>query len=240
MTTVTPTTDDQGNIVGFDISTQQSYDSRHHPEDMIPMDDGSYQHVFQGVTLDEDAGTGSFNYDEYLGTLQEVYPGLNDAVGWLADAQDEYPHLAEAWNNALDSEDLEAVNQLTEQILQLYLDEANTTIQDEPEGEEPVEEYDEEVQTTQEWFDNIPDETLEAAVDEIHDTQFSEDQVETMSALSNAYDPESPEYSILMAGQMIAMGHISAEDAIDQIVNEYGDAAAAQAYFYLQNELSNH
>ena len=98
----------------------------------------------------------------------------------------------------------------------------------------PLEETDTDSQI-EEWYEGLSDEFIDEQVDKLYDQEFSSQDVELMSTLQTQYEPDSPHHNILYAGQQIANGVISVEEAIDLVTQEYGEAAAVAAYVELQH-----
>lgn len=218
---------------GFDGSKQHVLEN-----DYVQMEDGSFQHVFQNVELEDETGPQGFDFEEYVSGIQQVYPDLNDAVQWSIGNELVPEYLAIEWNNALDTQDLGRVNEIAEQLINLYLENNEGYVPEESDGTPPLEDEEYEEQTTDEWFESIPDEVLDETVDDLLDAEFTQDQVYAMQELHQQFDETSTEALMLEMGMSVSQGQLSMAEAIEIAIENYGEAEAAKAYFTLQNYLS--
>ncbi len=130
--------------------------------------------------------------------------------------------FGEVFNNAIQNEDLETFNLLSEQLLELY-DQA--VEQDEPE-------FDQQLQD-QEWFDQLKQADLENEIAIFEAKQFSVQDAELMADVGANYESDSVERAILMAGIDLAFGKTDLQTEINQITQKFGEVTAVAAYYRL-------
>ena len=153
---------------------------------------------------------------------QRHWIGLNMHPEFNAEEKAEF-------NNAVNTQDLDAINAFIERLMPAY---------EQAVAESEVEQTTEETDTVtqiEEWYEGLSDEFIDEQVDQLYDQEFSSQDVELMSTLQTQYEPDSPHHKILYAGQQIANGVISIDEAIDLVTQEYGEAAAVAAYVELQH-----
>jgi hypothetical protein len=227
MTTINPIVDSEGNYVGSEIvdnrSGWQSSDA-----DIIERADGSRAHIFGDVELDSD--NEGFSFDSYAADLRTAYPQLDSAIAWAAQSGAPGFDIA-GYNNAVDVEDLEAINAYSERLIGLY-EEALQSQEVEETEDEPDTELDS-------WFEeNISDEYIDGVIDQITDAEFTYEQGEQMQDLQENYAPDTPEHFLLELGQAITNGEISGEEAIQYALQSFSEAEVARAYVALQYQLN--
>ena len=89
-----------------------------------------------------------------------------------------------------------------------------------------------------EWYDSLSDEVLDETVEAILDMDITADEVQRMGEMATQYDEDSAQNAILMAGQLVGLGRMTIEDAIDEITETFGESRAAAAYFELSNRFN--
>jgi hypothetical protein len=231
MTTINPVVDSQGNYLGSEIVGErqgwQSSDS-----DIIERNDGSRAHIFGDVELSDEVE--GFNFDSYAETLRSAYPTLDSAIAWAAQGGAVGLDV-DAFNRAIDTENLEALNENIERLTQLY-QEALVTQQQQ---EETTEETDTEPTELDEWFaENMTEEVITQTVNEISSAEYSEEQVDQMAELRESYAADSPQALILNLGTAMGLGEASGQDAIEYALSQFSEAELAAAYFELTNILN--
>ena len=230
-----PVYDDNGNLTDIQvIGTRQG--GTHTPaNDFIEQYDGSYKHAFQDVSLEsdqDDVSTMRFNMEDYMADMATANPDLLAATQWCANAPEVPPGFIEEWNQLInEGNDLARINQLSEQLLEMYKERLDEVPQSE--------EYSDDTEVD-EWYESLDDDLIENTVDEIMESDFTEDHVRAMGTLTDNYQEGTVERDILLSGLLIAHGELDATTAMDTIFNKYGEAEAARAYFMLQEQLQNY
>lgn len=238
-----PVYNDQGDVVDFQVINHRQGNARMPEQDYIEQSDGSFKHIYQDVSLESDkldVSPMNFQMNSYQQALVEAMPELPAAIQWVEQSPEFTVEELEEYNQALDNNDLDAINKFYDRLLPLYhqaMAEMNKPL---PQSKETDEEYQEGNDQIEDWYEELPDEFIDAAVDGLYETEFDSEQVQIMDSLSTQYEPNSAHFEILQAGQQIAQGNLSIDDAIDQITTEYGEAVATAAYIELQHMISNY
>ena len=239
-----PVYNDQGEVVDFQVISHRQGNAHLNTQDYIEQSDGSFKHIYQDVSLvsdKQDVSSMNFQMSSYQQALVEAMPELPAAIQWVENSPDFTVEELEEYNQALDNNDLDAINRFYERLLPLYrqaLAEQQQPQQSPDDADD--EEYNKGNDQIEEWFDELPDEFIDATVDELYETDFDSSKVQIMDSLSTQYEPNSAHFEILQAGQQIANGSMTVDDAIDQITSEFGEAVAAAAYIELQHMITNY
>ena len=200
---------------------------------------GNQHHRFENVILDEELEGDEVrqDYDSWrTQTYIELYGGQERYAQMLAYAEANWDELdIEAFNNVIDSNDPAKIEEALAHLNQMYQEH---TLEGPVSREEQQEDY--EPSSDEEWFESLDDELLDNTVDELMETDFTVEQSEQMSSLQTQYEPDSAEYQILDVGQKVFNGDLEMSDAIEVIIDQYGEAAAAKAYYQLQEIFSNY
>jgi hypothetical protein len=227
MVTINPITSETGEYLGSEIvDNRQGWQSS--DADIIERADGSRAHIFGDVELDSD--NEGFSFDSYAADLRVAFPQLDSAIAWAA--QSGAPGFdIQGYNNAVDVEDLEAINAYSERLIGLY--------EEALQSQEVEESEDEESTDLDVWFEeNITDEYIDETIDEISDVSYTYEQGEQMQDLQENYAPDTPEHFLLELGQAITNGEISGEEAIQYALQSFSEAEVARAYVALQYQLN--
>jgi hypothetical protein len=236
MTTINPIVDSEGNYAGSEIvGERQGWQSS--DADIIERADGSRAHIFGDVELDSD--NEGFSFDSYAADLRVAYPQLDSAIAWAAQSGAPGFDIA-GYNNAVDTEDLEAINAYSERLIGLYEEALQSQSGEQRESLTEVEETEEEPDTELDsWFEqNITDEFIDETIDHITDAEFTYEQGEQMQDLQENYSPDTAEHFLLELGQAITNGEISGEEAIQYALQSFSEAEVARAYVTLQSQLN--
>ena len=234
MATVSPVMDDRGNVLDFQVDTGNRPTGNVTPDhDFIQDSQGNYKHIFQDVTIESDLDdTGNrFHDGEYLQALTQINPDLKAATEWAKTSELVDDDFVRQWDVALNCEDLDVLNQMTEKLLELY-----RSNQDAP---QVIDEDDHRQASIDEWYEELPDDFIEGTIEHLQDTEFSAQQAGEMDALAHTYDEGSVHRAILEVGQDVYNGSISMSEAIIEISDAYGEPAAIAAYLELHS-LLNH
>ena len=238
----TPQVDADGNYLGSSVGTRQqlhrgSVDSE---SDYFEDEFGQTHHVMEDVSLEDDSQPNDYDDDEYIGLLYEVHPQLNDAVAWSH--QNFTADEADWYNQMIDSDDLDDVNAAVEFLLDKFGAELSEEESEEYEDTEDTEEEtdDPNDQAINEWFEGLDDSVIDTEVDSILDSNYTEDDVAVMEAASNGYDEGTIHHEILSVGQQIASGHVTPEEAINYVLDQYGEAKATAAYIEIKQLINEH
>ena len=198
--------------------------------EFIEQEDGSFRHQYQDVDHSDELS--SFNSSEYYSALVETQPELMDAIKWASKHAGALPdRFGQSFDAAINSNDFDQLHSMIDCLLDIYEPEASEESTDE------TVEHDESPQI-QEWYDNLSNDEIQAEVDEIEATDYSEDQIHQMAALSEQFSPGGVHQAILEAGVDVATHGIELNDAIGNLVENYGEANVAFAYQQLKQFLN--
>jgi hypothetical protein len=215
--TISPVSDEQGNIVDFDVDG--GYDGfRSSSEDIVEFNDGSRHHVFEDASIDE----GEFTTDSYYETLAASDERIPAALEWAAGNLP--PELITEYNESLDNDDVDTTHRILEYILENYPgDEYN----------DPDEEYtEEEVELTEE--DRAVIDTI--VEDLSQQPAMGEDVAEEWESLAQQYSEADPTYAgIAAATSAYHAGEVSAEEAIGWVFNNFNIQDIARVYQHLSS-----
>lgn len=236
--------------VNYDAETGETYlanerpafdgSKPHHLEDYYLDNYGNTHHRFEDVVYDEEleADPVREDYDQWLQeTYIELYGGqeqYNEMVNYALqhwDAED-----IRLFNETMDSNDQGSIEEALAHLNEMYLEHISGGAVSDEDG--AGDEFDPE--DVEDWFESLDDEVLDQTVDELMETEFTSEQSAQMESLQTQYDPESVESDILSVGQLVAKGELEMSDAIETIINLYGEANAARAYFELQQIFSTY
>lgn len=224
MVTINPVVSDSGEYLGSEIAESRSGWSSS-DNDIVERSDGSRAHIFGDVELSDEVD--GFDFDAYAADLRSAYPALDNAVEW-ASRTGAAGFDVDGYNNAIDVEDLEAINAYAEKLIALY--EEAATQEEVDTNEEPTE--------LEEWYNEIDSEVIDATVDEIADADYTYEQVSQMEELAEQYAPGSTESTILSLGVAIGNGEMSGEEALQWALENFNEAELTRAYFHLQQQLA--
>lgn len=240
MPTVSPVVDSEGNYVGSSIShhaaeatTDNSGRVKGWQNDYYEDNQGDTHHRFQETQLEGESE--SFDFISYSDSLIEATPNLKSAITWASNN----PVFSDAeladYNQAIQNEDLGAINAFIERLLPLY-EEANLSSSTEEDNEEETEEFDE----TDYYLQLEENGVIDSTLDELTSEEFVIDSQgeEQLSAVMDSFEEGTAEHTIAEMGLMVASGEIDMIEAIELVTEQFGDAAAATAYYRLQNILN--
>ena len=216
---VTPQADAEGNIVDFEVTTPTE---GYNPNAYREFQDGSIHHEFENVEVNEDAPDEYL--EEYYDTLASTYPDLHEALEWSADHLP--PEAIDEYNQAIDNDDLERINEVLEYIINAYR-------QDEGVEEQPTEdESDEENPLTEEETQELHDIFTDFAQRE----PGGEEQAEYWQAVVDQAQEVGNETFAAVAAATSAFhaGEVSAEEAFSFLLENYDIHDLQQVYNQLQ------
>ena len=219
--------DNSGRVKGWEQDYFQDYYDQVH-------------HHFENVELQDESSPQHFEMSDYEQALVESIPNLVDAINWAESAANFTDEELEAYNQALDNQDLGAINAFYERLMPLYyqaLEEAGETPEESVEDDSEV---DLDSLSDDEFYqaieaEGIVDETLDELIDP--DYSLDEDAVDQLETVTSVFDEGTCEHHIAAAGIAVANGKITMEEAITLVTEQFGDAQAAKAYFELQSIL---
>lgn len=204
------------------------------PEDFYE-EQGQLKHVMQDTELEDPDGS-AFEFDqaEYFADLIEADPRIDSAIeagpDFLTDEQIAF------YDNLVNSGNLDQIHEGLEFLLEQY--EEFLAQGSEPQEFDPDEDqYDESSDQVQEWFDSIDDEVIDDAVDSVFEFDYSPETAAQLDAMLPAYPDTSPQAAILLAGIEISEGTLEVSDAMNLILDTYGEAQAFAAYAELMTQL---
>lgn len=216
--TITPVANDSGDVVDFDVDGgYQGF--RSNEEDIVEYNDGSRHHVMENASIRED---GEFDIDEYYTELQNSDPRIPQALDWAADNLP--ADLIEQYNQAIDSNDLDTVNQVLEYILSNYPSDESFDPDDESLQEEPELTEDDQA-------------VIEAITEQLADQpplgDYAADEWESYArqAAENGDDPAF--VGVATATAAYHSGEVTAQEAIDWVLANYDLKDVARVYQHL-------
>ena len=208
------------------------------PEDFYEDEQGQMKHVMQDTQLAEPEDAHSFDQEDYFLALQEADPRITDAI-------DLAPNFftreqIEDYDRKVNSGNLDDIHSALEYLLKNYEEweaqSQNQSIQaDNEDGDETEPNEQEQVI---EWFNDLSDQDIDDAVDELYELEFDDQAVMALQDATEGFAEGSVHADILNAGLMVANGSISMDDAIETITSQHGEASATAAYFQLQQLLN--
>lgn len=224
------------------VQQRSGYDGSkpHNQQDYYEDNYGNTRHRFENVVLNEELEDDPVrsDYESWrTETYIELYGGperYNQMVSY-AEANWDQTDI-DAFNSVMDSDDPQKIEEALAHLNEMFTEHSL-------EGSVPNETKDDDVDEPTddvEWFMSLDDEVLESTVDDLLDTSLTPEQDSQMASLQTQYEPESAQYEILAVGQQVAAGHLEMSDAIEMVIDSFGEATAARAYFELQNILSNY
>ena len=240
--TVNPEFNSDGDYVGSsifthpnDAATDTSGRVKDWEQDYYQDSKGELHHHFSETELMDERNGASFDIDAYQQALTEAIPNLEAAIRWVENAPEFTDEDLQAYNQAFDNHDLDAMNAFYERLMPAFY--ASQQAQEEPQNpeEESYEDMsDEEVYDTLEE-EGVIDDTLDYLMDE--EFTLSQDEVSQLETVSSVFEEGSCEHEIANVGLAVAAGEIDMDDAIELVTDKFGDVAAAKAYFKLQSIL---
>lgn len=201
-------------------------------------EEGQLKHVMQDTVLEDESTGNSFDQEEYILDLQQADPRITDAIdlapNFLTQAQ------IEDYDAKVNSGDLDQIHDALKYLLQEYesWQEEHQDQSSQKDSQADPEDDPSEQEQVVEWFNNLSDADIDNAVDEIYEMDLDENGIEQLQEASESFAEGSVHQDILNAGVMIANGQISADEAIEMITNQHGEASSAAAYFQLQSMLN--
>ena len=210
---VDPQVNDQGDVVGFSANSKSEGFGRFSQQDYIQNElTGEVKHVFQDVELrDEDSSEG-YSDDAYSDALHELHPNLSPALDWAETSLP--PAFIEAYNAAMDGDDLTEKGRFIDLLLQHY-DEAS----EEPQQLLEEASDDEEVE--------VGDEEVEAFLNELveQEPMGEEASSEWQSVVDEAYAVGDEAYAAVAAATAaFHQGDVTAQEAIDWAIQNVPQA----------------
>ena len=188
-------------------------------QDFIEQEDGSFRHIYQDADTNNDYQ--GFTWDGYVQDYIAAFPDIAQATKWAVDAPELPPGFADEFNAAIDNQDLDTFNEMSEMLLEFY----NTS---------QMEQRQEDLGGDEEFYEQLPQEMLEQDLGNLQQQEFSLEDAETMAEVSTAYEHGSVEHAILSAGVDLAYGKADINDKIQEVVGRYGEATAVAAYYRLR------
>ena len=244
--TVLPDIDDDGNYRGSYVGERQHlhHGSVDEPTDFIEDEFGQQHHVYEDVELDDDSTPNEYDDDAYVALLHEEYPDLEHAVSIAEDLLTE--EEADWYNAAIDDGDHDELHAAIEFLLAKYdeLEEEPDAGIDAPDEDELDEdEQDDDLNPddpVHQWYDQLDQDFVDNEVESILTNEYSYEDALLMEKVQYDYEAGTVHGDILLVGQQIASGEVTAQEALDQILSMYGEPVAAAAYVELQQRLKNY
>jgi hypothetical protein len=128
--TVSPIYSEQdGSVVDFELSG--GFEGfRSSDNDIVELNDGTRHHVFENASIDE----GEYTSDQYYDALVQSDERIPDAIAWAG--QNLPQDLIVTFNEAIDNDDVDTVQQYLEYILEQFSSTEQLTEQDSEQVEE--------------------------------------------------------------------------------------------------------
>lgn len=215
-------------IVDLEVTTGNSFNrnieadlQRHYVEDS-----NGNMHFQDVEDPEQKMHMGQFDKDDYFGTVAETTPGMTDMVRWATDNPEVDPELVEAWNNSMETGDLETFYDTLEILMGMWMDSGKP-------GETLTEE-----QTVNKWFEELPQELVDDEMASIEQTGYTPEQAETMAQIASQFQQGSVEHDLLRTGVDMAFGKADFEAASQQLFMQHGVAKVASGYMKLKQLLN--
>ena len=235
--------------VNYDSETGETYvvqqrsgfdgSKPHNQQDYYQDNYGNTRHRFEDVTYNEELAADPIR-DDYESwrteTYMELYGGQERYQEMVSYAEANWDQTdIDAFNAVMDSDDPARIEEALAHLNDMFSEHLDGG-SERPLEDSKTDEPDDDI----EWFMSLDDEVLETTVDDLMDSTITPEQDSQMASLQTQYEPESAHYEILAVGQQVAAGHLEMSDAIEMVIDSFGEASAARAYFELQNILSNY
>lgn len=219
--TVSPEYNDEGQLMDFHVSSGNKGGS----VDATIVEDSQGQQHYQYVVENQDPDANSFNKDDYAQLLLDSTPNMKDMLGFAQLEGNGLPDgFADEWNELIESEgdafNLDRLHQMLEMLTEAY----NESGLREP--------------TIDEWFDQLPQEEVDSAMNHIVESTVTYEQAEALTELHGQFEPGSAEDFIIRAGVDLAYQKADAQQLMEQAVKQFGAAQAYKAYTNLQTILN--
>jgi hypothetical protein len=219
--TISPVYDEATGAV-TDFEVDGGYNGyRTSQDEYVELNDGSVHHQFENVSLQEE---GEFNPEEYYETLASSDPRIPAALQWSATNLP--PELIQQYNDALDNDDTDTVNQLLEYILEQYPEDEYINPEDEYTEEDDDYELTEEDQAVVDAI--VDDMSQQPALGE----EVAQSWQEAVYAAEQAGDDTYA--GIAAATASYHAGQVSAEEAINFVLENYNIKDIARVYKQLR------
>lgn len=221
--TVSPVYSEEDGSYQASVVTHGHTGGQSDASDYVENERGELQYQYQPPDNYQDPEATHWDQDEYLGTLIEAMPHLPKVIEHITTADDIPVEFAEEWNQMMDGEiqNMDRFHELLEMFLESYEASGGETQEQSPD---------------EQWFDENF-EQLQEELDIAQNTTYTYEQAEVMASLAAEYQHGSAEQAILRAGVDLAFNKQSFEQAFDQITSQYGQAAAAKAYYQIKKRL---
>jgi hypothetical protein len=216
--TVSPIYSEQdGSVVDFELSGgSEGYRST--DRDFVELTDGTRKHVFQDVELQED---GTYDADDYYDTLAQSDPRIPNAIAWAG--QNLPQDLIVTFNEAIDNDDVDTVQEYLEYILEQFSSTEQVTEQVEEEAVELTEQDQQVIDAITEQLAEEPPLGNEAA-----------DQWQSVSEQAAASGDQTYADIAALTSSYHA-GQISAEEAINWVFQNHNIQDIGRVYSLINN-----
>ena len=87
----------------------------------------------------------------------------------------------------------------------------------------------------EEWYENLPQEEVNQQLEELQQQEFNPHTAEQFVELAQDFDKGSVEHQMLKAGVDISFGKATLQQAMESLIETYGEAATVAAYFKLNS-----
>lgn len=218
---VTPVANADGKVVDFEVSNPQE---GYNPNAYREFQDGSIHHEFENVEINEDE-PGDYNEDYYT-ALASTYPDLQEAIQW---SSSHLPREAiEEYNNALDANNFERVNEVLEYIINSYRAQAGEPELQEQQTEEKTEDVELNEEEMQQFADIYDDFTQ-------RDPGGEEQADYWQGVVEQAQESGDETYAAVAAATAaFHAGEVSAEEALSWLTQTYDIRDLQRVYNYLE------
>lgn len=201
--------------------------------DYVDDGQGNTRHIMADVELDEGAQPGS-NFD-YEATLIELHGGRQAYQAMTDYAKANWDHIdIQRFDDIMNGDDNASKEDELRHLAQMFHAHKGPS----PASEELPEGNDEDFSEAENFFAELSDEFIGETVDHLLDNPIDENDASLMSELADSYDETTAENFILTCGQMVHAGELTMKEAIQDVIDVFGEADASFAYFKLQEQLN--
>lgn len=225
--TLTPTTDAEGNVTGYDLQQDNGGHWKGNQQDYVEFQDGSVHHRFENVEVNED----DFDYDaytDYYDTLAKSIPNLPVVLDWASNYLPQ--NYIQEYNDALEANDLETVNQTLEHIVALYGEQGSSKFQEEQDYRNEEEDDSEE-----DWTEEDQEE-LNDTISQLYEAEpQGEEYAESwQSVVEQAQEVGDDTYAAVAAATAaFHNGEVSAEEAVNYVLSNFDIRDVERVYRHM-------
>lgn len=213
---VNPVVSEDGTYLGSNIENH-SEGLWKQDQGYVQLEDGRHVNAFADIELEtESEDQGGFDFDSYSDTLIQLYPTLPDAIQFAASGQ-AHGFDVKGFNDALERQDLNTVNEQIERLLSIYQESVQ-----QPEVQE----------------EDRADDFFTSEVETLRNAEYTPEQAQQLGQAAAAYEEGTPEHYILSVGQFVARGELTFDQAFETASQFFSQDELVAAYQQLQHTLN--